>query len=125
MDITTLQALLNDAAEIVAEAKTEFEEASENVGVSRMMKDIDFNYHLGVEHGINRVVRLLKEAMEEEVNSRDNDAQWIDYVVRSAIENNSFNGYCSFDSAYDEAAEQLDVDHDTLGDAFQRVLEAA
>ena len=125
MDITTLQALLNDAAEIVAEAKTEFEEASENVGVSRMMKDIDFNYHLGVEHGINRVVRLLKEAMEEEVDSRDNDAQWIDFVVRSAIENNSFDGNVSYDSAYDEAAEELDVDHDTLCDAFARVQEAA
>lgn len=126
MDITTLQALLNDASEIVAEAKTEFEEASENVSLSRMMKDIDYNYHLGVEHGINRVVCVLKDALETELEARDNDSQWIDYVVRSAIENNTFDGhYISWDSAYDEAAEELDVDHDTLCDAFDRVKEAA
>lgn len=125
MDITTLQALLNDAAEIVAEAETEFEEASRGVGLSRMMADIDYNYHLGVEHGINRIVRLLKEAMDDEVNSRDGDDQWVDYVVRSAIENNSFDGHCSFDSAYDEAAQELGVDHDTLCDAFARVQEVA
>ena len=120
MDIHTLQSLLDSngqLAQLLTDTRKDEAFASGS--------DIDYNYVLGVEHGIRKAVRILKGALEAELNYRDNDTQWIDYVVRSAIENNSFNGYCSFDSAYDEAAEELDVDHDTLCDAFHRVQEAA
>lgn len=114
MDISTLQSLLDSNAQLLARVRNDdmFESGS----------DIDYNYALGVEHGVKKAIRLLKDALETELKARDNDAQWIDYVVRSAIENNTFDGhYISWDRAYDEAAEELDVDHDTLCDAFDRV----
>jgi hypothetical protein len=118
MDISTLQSLLETSAQQLAQARMSdlFENGS----------NVDYNYALGVEHGINSVVRMLRDTLEAELEARDKDAQWTDYVVRSAIENNTFDGhYISWDRAYDEAAEELDVDHDTLCDAFQRVQEAA
>jgi hypothetical protein len=125
MDITTLQALIDESNNIVKEASADFDEANLD-GLSRHQADIDYNYHLGIEHGIARVVRMLKDELNREVCHRDDDTQWIDYVVRSAIENNTFNShYVSWDGAYDEAAKELDVDHNALCDAFHRVQEAA
>ena len=118
MDISTLQSLLDSHAQVFGQIRNDDMFESESA--------IDYNYALGVEHGFRRSIRLIKDALETELKARDNDAQWIDYVVRSAIENNTFDGhYISWDSAYDEAAEELDVDHDTLCDAFDRVKEAA
>jgi hypothetical protein len=118
MDISTLQSLLDSHAQVFEKIRQDDMFESESA--------IDYNYALGVEHGFRQAVRLLKDALETELEARDNDAQWIDYVVRSAIENNTFgSGYVSWDGAYDEAAEELDVNHDTLCDAFQRVQEAA
>jgi hypothetical protein len=114
MDISTLQSLLNSSARLLERARSDdmFESGS----------DIDYNYALGVEHGVRQAIRLVQNALDNELEARDNDVEWIDYVVRSAIENNSFNGdYISWDGAYDEAAEELDVDHNALCDAFDRV----
>ena len=117
MDISTLQSLLETSAQQLAQAR--MSELFENGS------DIDHNYALGIEHGIGSVVRMLQDTLDAELEARDKDTQWIDYVVRSAIENNTFDGhYISWDSAYDEAAEELDVDHDTLCDAFDRVKDA-
>jgi hypothetical protein len=117
MDISTLQSLLETSAQQLAQARTSelFENGS----------DIDYNYALGIEHGIGSVVRMLKDTMDAELESRDNDAQWIDFVVRSAIENNTFDGECKYSMAFYEAYEELDVDYDTLNVAFDRVKEAA
>ena len=117
MDISTLQTLIDSHSEVLEKIRLDDMFESGN--------DIDYNYALGVAHGFNKAIRLLKDALETELQARDDDATWIDYVVKSAIENNSFDGYVSYDSAYDEAAGELDVDHDTLCDAFARVQEAA
>ena len=117
MDISTLQSLLETSAQQLAQAR--MSELFENGS------DIDHNYALGIENGIASVVRMLQDTLDAELESRDKNTQWIDYVVRSAIENNTFDGhYISWDSAYDEAAEELDVDHDALCDAFDRVKDA-
>ena len=116
MDIHTLQSLLDSngqLAQLLTDTRKDEAFASGS--------DIDYNYVLGVEHGIRKAVRILKGALEAELNYRDNDTQWIDYVVRSALENNTFGDHCSWDGAYDEAAEELNVDHNTLRDAFDRV----
>lgn len=118
MDISTLQSLLDSHAQVFEKIRQDDMFESESA--------VDYNYALGVEHGFRQAVRLLKDALETELEARNNDTQWIDYVVRSAIENNTFNDrYISWDGAYDEAAKELDVDHDALCDAFQRVQEAA
>ena len=109
MDISTLQSVLDSAATMLA---------SHRVNMMDEWTDED----LAIEAGMERVIRMLKDTLDGELEARDNDAQWIDYVVQSAIENNTFDGhYISWDGAYDEAAEELDVDHDTLCDAFDRV----
>ena len=113
MDISTLQSLLETSAQQLAQAR--MSELFENGS------DIDYNYALGIEHGIGSVVRMLQDTLEAELEARDKDTQWIDYVVRSALENNTFGDHCSWDGAYDEAAEELGVDHNTLRDAFDRV----
>ena len=113
MDILTLQSVLDTAATMLATHRCN-------------MMDEWTDEDLAIEAGMERVIRMVKDTMDLELESRDNDTRWIDYVVRSAIENNTFNGhYISWDRAYDEAAEELDVDHNTLCDAFQRVQEAA
>jgi len=113
MDILTLQSVLDSAATMLATHRCN-------------MMDEWTDEDLAIEAGMERVIRMVKDTMDLELESRDNDTRWIDYVVRSAIENNTFNGhYISWDRAYDEAAEELDVDHNTLCDAFQRVQEAA
>lgn len=117
MDISTLQSLIDSHSEVLEKIRHDDMFESESA--------IDYNYALGVQHGFQQAVRLLQDALNTELNARDNDAEWIDYVVRSAIENNSFDGYVSWDGAYDEAQEELDVDHNTLCDAFDRVKEAA
>ena len=117
MDITTLQSLIDSHSEVLEKIRLDDMFESES--------DIDYNYALGVAHGFNKAIRLLKDALETELQARDDDAQWIDYVVRSAIENNSFSGYVSWDSAYDEAEAELGIDHNALCDAFARVKEAA
>ena len=117
MDISTLQSLLDSHADVFDKIRQDDMFESESA--------IDYNYALGVENGFKQAIRLIKDALESELEARDNDAQWIDFVVRSAIENNTFDGhYISWDGAYDEAAEELDVDHDTLCDAFDRIKEA-
>ena len=109
MDISTLQSVLDSAATMLATHRCN-------------MMDEWTDEDLAIEAGMERVIRMVKDTLDAELEARDNDAQWIDYVVRSAIENNTFDGhYISWDSAYDEAAEELDVDHDTLCDAFDRV----
>lgn len=117
MDISTLQTLIDSHSEVLEKIRLDDMFESGN--------DIDYNYALGVAHGFNKAIRLLKDALETELQARDDDAQWVDYVVKSAIENNSFDGYVSWDGAYDEAEAELGVDHDTLCDAFDRVKEAA
>ena len=113
MDISTLQSVLDTAATMLATHRCN-------------MMDEWTDEDLAIEAGMERVIRMVKDTLNAELEARDNDAQWIDYVVRSAIENNTFgSGYVSWDGAYDEAAEELDVNHDTLCDAFQRVQEAA
>ena len=113
MDISTLQSVLDSAATMLATHRCN-------------MMDEWTDEDLAIEVGMERVIRMLKDTLDAELEARDSDTQWIDYVVRSAIENNTFNDqYISWDSAYDEAAEELDVDHNTLCDAFQRVQEAA
>ena len=112
MDISTLQSVLDTAATMLANHRCN-------------MMDEWTDEDLAIEAGMERVIRMVKDTLNAELEARDNDAQWIDFVVRSAIENNSFDGHVSYDSAYDEAAEELDVDHDTLCEAFQRVQEAA
>jgi hypothetical protein len=113
MDISTLQSVLDTAATMLATHRCN-------------MMDEWTDEDLAIEAGMERVIRMLKDTLNAELESRDNSAKWIDYVVQSAIENNTFDGhYISWDSAYDEAAEELDVDHDTLCDAFDRVKEAA
>ena len=117
MDISTLQSLLDSHAQVLGQIRCDDMFESQSA--------IDYNYALGVENGFKQAIRLIKDALESELEARDNDAQWIDFVVRSAIENNTFDGhYISWDGAYDEAAEELDVDHDTLCDAFDRIKEA-
>lgn len=127
MDIHTLQSLIDSGSQLLDRARNDEMFKSDSA--------IDYNYALGVEHGIRDAIRLLKDALDTELNQRDNqagasvtfpqDAEYIDFVVRSAIENNSFDGYVSYDSAYDEAAEELGVDHDTLCEAFGRVTRKA
>jgi len=113
MDISTLQSVLDTAATMLATHRCN-------------MMDEWTDEDLAIEAGMERVIRMLKDTLNAELEARDKDAQWTDYVVRSAIENNTFDGhYISWDRAYDEAAEELDVDHDTLCDAFDRVKEAA
>ena len=117
MDISTLQSVLDTAATMLATHRGNMYEDDHHIRINEAM---------AIEVGMERVIRMLKDTLDAELEARDNDTQWIDYVVRSAIENNTFNDqYVSWDSAYDEAAEELDVDHDTLCDAFQRVQEAA
>jgi predicted DNA-binding protein YlxM (UPF0122 family) len=112
MDILTLQSVLDTAATMLATHRCN-------------MMDEWTDEDLAIEAGMERVIRMVKDTLNAELEARDNDAQWIDYVVQSAIENNTFDGhYISWDSAYDEAAEELDVDHDTLCDAFDRVKDA-
>ena len=111
MDISTLQSVLDSAATMLATHRCN-------------MMDEWTDEDLAIEAGMERVIRMVKDTLDAELEARDNDAQWIDYVVRSAIENNTFDGhYISWDSAYDEAAEELDVDHDTLCDAFNRATD--
>jgi len=113
MDISTLQSLLNSSARLLERARSDdmFESGS----------DIDYNYALGVEHGVRQAIRLVQDALDNELEARDNDVEWIDYVVRSAIENNSFNGECKYSVAYYEASQELDIDDDMLDKAFGRV----
>ena len=117
MDISTLQSLLDSHAQVLGRIRCDDMFESES--------DIDYNYALGVEHGFKQAIRLIKDALETELRARDNDAQWIDFVVRSAIENNTFDGECKYSMAFYEAYEELDVDYDTLNVAFDRVKEAA
>ena len=116
MDISTLQSVLDTAATMLATHRGNMYEDDHHIRINEAM---------AIEAGMERVIRMLKDTLDAELEARDNDAQWIDFVVRSAIENNTFDGhYISWDSAYDEAAEELDVDHDTLCDAFDRVKDA-
>ena len=108
MDISTLQSVLDSAATMLATHRCN-------------MMDEWTDEDLAIEAGMERVIRMLKDTLDAELEARDNDSQWIDYVVRSALENNTFGDHCSWDGAYDEAAEELDVDHNTLCDAFDRV----
>ena len=113
MDISTLQSVLDTAATMLATHRGNMYEDDHHIRINEAM---------AIEAGMERVIRMLKDTLNAELEARDNDAQWIDFVVRSAIENNTFDGhYISWDSAYDEAAEELDVDHDTLCEAFGRV----
>jgi hypothetical protein len=118
MDISTLQSVLDSAATMLA---------THRVNMMDDWTDEDLNIEVGME----RVIRMLKDTLDAELEARDaaaasywsNDSQWIDYVVRSALENNTFGDHCSWDGAYDEAAEELNVDHNTLCDAFDRVTD--
>ena len=112
MDISTLQSVLDTAATMLATHRCN-------------MMDEWTDEDLAIEAGMERVIRMVKDTLDAELEARDNDAQWIDYVVRSAIENNTFDGECNNSWAWFEALNELDVDDDTLLDAFQRVQEAA
>ena len=118
MDISTLQSLLDSHADVFDKIRQDDMFESESA--------IDYNYALGVEHGFRQSVRLIKAVLENELEDRDNDTQWIDFVVRSAIENNTFDGECKYSMAFYEAYQELgEVDYDTLNVAFDRVREAA
>lgn len=118
MDISTLQSLLDSNAQLLARVRNDDMFESESA--------IDYNYALGVEHGVSKAIRILKDALDTELQVRDNDNQWIDYVVQSAIENNTFDGECKYSMAFYEAYQELsEVDYDTLNVAFDRVREAA